>query len=127
MSSGEASSLVRGLLFLFLLPLFTFGLVMACMAPTQYAMASYPDGRILISAQFAVAAGMAVWGAAAGRWLVHHWPAAEARVPQISLGTLGVLAVILLAFTSLQTTRALLAPLPDARDFAAGRMSGWPR
>jgi hypothetical protein len=34
------------------------------------------------------------------------------------LGTLGVLAVILLAFTSLQTTRALLAPLPDARDFA---------
>jgi len=117
--SGQASSFVRGLLFLFLLPLFTFGLVMACMAPTQYAMASYPDGRILISAQFAVAVGMAVWGAAAGRWLVHHWSVAEARVPQISLGTLGVLVVILLAFTSLQTTRALLAPLPDARDFAA--------
>ncbi len=91
---------------------------MACMAPTQYAMASYPDGRLLISAQFAVATGMAVWGAAAGRWLVRIWPPAAGSWPRPSLGVACFLALFTLGFDSLGTTRELLAPLPDARDFA---------
>ncbi len=118
-SPVEEASPLRRLLFLVALPPFTFGLVMACMAPTQYAMASYPDGRLLISAQFAVATGMALWGAAAGRWLMGYWPAATGRWPQAGMAVVCVLALVTLGFDSFGATRQLLAPLPDARDFAA--------
>lgn len=117
-TSGDRSFPTRGLIFLATLPVFTFGLVMACMAPTQYAMSSYPDGRLLISASFAVAVGMALWGVAAGRWIRRVWPASAWPPAQAGLAAT-FLAVVLLGYSSLGVTRELLAPLPDARDFAA--------
>jgi hypothetical protein len=118
-SGPRAVSIARPLGFLILSPVLTFGLVMACMAPTQYAMSSYPDGRILITAQFAVASGMAVWGAAAGRWLVAFWPAVARSRPLLVWGAAGVLVIALLGVTSFRSTRAITAALPDTRDFAA--------
>lgn len=100
------------------LPAFTFILVMACMAPTQYAMSSYPDGRILIAAQFVIAAGMAVWGIEAG-WMMRQargWPAGG-RARGAAVAAWGF-AVLVIVFTSLGSAVELTAQIPDARDFA---------
>ncbi len=118
--SGSVEPLpARRWLWLAGLPCFTFGLVMACMAPTQYAMSSYPDSRILIAAQFVIAAGMAVWGIEAG-WLIRHsrfWPAGGMGQPAAMAGW--GLAVLVIFVTSLSSAVDLSAQIPDARDFAA--------
>ena len=104
--------------FLVALPLLTFALVMACMAPVQYAMSSYPDGRVLITAQFTIAAGMGLWGVAAGTTLADtslgQWPA-YARTGQF---VVVLLALVVMGAGALQTARSIASQVPDARTFA---------
>jgi hypothetical protein len=109
----------RPVLLIFALPVFVFGLVMACMAPTQYAMSSYPDGRILISAQFSVALAMVVWGVACGLFVRRRWPLSTRPWFQLGGAAVWLVALLLLGASSLQSVKRISAPLADARDFAS--------
>lgn len=104
--------------FLVVLPLFTFALVMACMAPVQYAMSSYPDGRVLITAEFTIAAGMGLWGVAAGTTLADmtlgRWPAHVRTGQLVAL----LLALVVMGAGAVQTARSIASQVPDARTFA---------
>jgi hypothetical protein len=109
----------RQLAFLVVMPPFAFVLIMACMAPPQLAMSSYPDGRILISAQFAVSLIMVLWGATAGLFLGSFAKGVGTRRARFGAIPLWLLSLVLLGWVVVTSARSLSAPLADARDFAS--------
>ncbi|MGA9533835.1 MAG: hypothetical protein WBR18_14040, partial [Anaerolineales bacterium] len=101
------------------LPILVLGLIASVMAPSAYALGSYPDGRVLVIAHFVLAAGVVTWGLLAGleaRYFAKN--RSVASVPGLgSVGTLmaaGVAGVLVIGFWG--STRTLAV---DARQFAA--------
>ncbi len=115
-AGGNAPFDRRPLLLLVLVPIFDVLLVVATMAPSEYALSSYPDGRILITAHFALSAGLAVWGGMMGYWLA-TWVAPLWASPYVRAG-LWLLVLAMVAAGAVQFMGANGQLLQDARTYA---------
>jgi len=108
----------RSLMFLIGIPFVTAVLVLATILPYEYAVSSYPDGRVLITTQFVLGLGMVSWGlvfgGAAARAL--GWRIGPVGRALSTAGGLLLLAVFLAA--AMQTFRAIREPLPEAQAYA---------
>lgn len=110
-SSGPRWWIVLGL------PVLAFLLVAGVMFPSEFAVSSYPDGRILVTAAGIVIASIMIWANSISSFLVRRFRDGLA-LP--SLGTLAALALLGLVF--LQGSTAIsgdLGLLTDAREYAA--------
>lgn len=63
LSSGDWA---KWLLPLIVVPAFTALLILASIMPSEYAISSYPDGRVLIMSQYFLFLGLALWGLSIG-------------------------------------------------------------
>lgn len=98
-------------------PLLTVVGIAAVMAPSEYALSSYPDGRILIGAHFLLAAGLATWGYQLGK----------ALRPRFRLGHSGrwllagawMVAAILVGLITVRFVADTKPLLADARGYAS--------
>jgi hypothetical protein len=99
----------RLLIALFVIPFLTYSFVALTFAPSEYAISSYPDARVLITTQFILGLGLAAWGWLLGklwRWLGNRvapirWQAAT--------------TVILLPLGLAICARAMRAELADSQ------------
>ena len=108
----------RAWLGIFLWPVASFLLVAAVMFPSEYALSSYPDGRVLVTAAFVVISAVIVWAAglaqivtAIDRVQVHrrYW------LPLVLL-----VVAVLAAWVSVGQIGRGLQLRPDMQDFATG-------
>ncbi|MFP3854640.1 MAG: DUF6056 family protein [Anaerolineales bacterium] len=114
-SSSWLDRLSRIWLALLAIPVFAILLVVATMAPSEYALGSYPDGRVLVMAHFWVMAGAALWGGLLG-WLIPFRSPIESAVRLRAVPWLIVFGLgIFLASGFIGSHMGLLA---DARQFA---------
>jgi hypothetical protein len=107
---------LRAALVLLALPLVSLLLVAAVMAPSAYALRSYPDGRVVMIAGFLVAAQVVLWGLMAGafaRRLVEAAPWLQV-VQSVAL----VLALITAAFLAAAFVQRVAPVAVDAGQFA---------
>lgn len=103
-----------------LILLVTYLLVVCCMAPSVYVEVAYPEPRALIAARFALTLGLALVGWLVGASAVRIAADLPAWNPGLASAA-GLLAVILLAATSLyplRATRAILAEVPAYQERA---------
>lgn len=115
--AGEGRLDPRHALWLLILPVGTLLLVMATMAPSEYALSSYPDGRILITAHYAVAAGLSVWGAVLG-FSLGQWLGRGGAAAAVHSGLwLAVSALLIVGSARFMLDHRPL--LHDARQYAA--------
>jgi hypothetical protein len=99
------------------LPLATPVVMLSTIAPYEFAISSYPDGRVLITTMFVLVSALVLWGGNLGNLLCRaSWSrsAAFAAAPV----ALSVLVVIGLTATSLRSTAANLATSDAARAYA---------
>jgi len=108
---------LRGPLLLLALALFTPLLLLATIAPYEFAVSSYPDARVLITTMFALVSGLVLWGAVLGDWLSDRdWM----RSPSVRRAILGLAAIFIVGLlaASLRSTAAILEPVATARNYA---------
>ncbi len=116
---GGGISLGSGILLVGGLPLAAFFGVALVMLPSEYALSSYPDGRVLINATFVVAAAIILWALIIGAAVGPRFPAGGRLRHALSIA----ISVAALAAVGVQAARAVRQGtqlLPDARQFAAG-------
>jgi hypothetical protein len=102
------------LAWLIFLPLATGFFVLVSMAPYEYAVADYPDARVLITGVFVLAAGMAAWGFMLGLALPTRSPQTAAKAAI----ALGVVSLVLVAASATSVVQKTQAQLPDSMSFA---------
>jgi hypothetical protein len=92
------------------------GMIAATMAPSEYALSSYPDGRIVFTAVYVTVLAAALGGATLGILTSILLPESSAPLA----GTLSLLlAMALVTGVALGTVRSGMGILEDARGFAA--------
>jgi hypothetical protein len=107
----------RGLYPLVVIPVLTAGLILASIMPSEYAISSYPDGRVLVMPAYFLFLGMALWGLSLGsrtRSLVvvkKEWILLTASM----FFGLGVSVLLVFGFVS---ARTLTDQVPIARQYA---------
>ena len=111
------SDWARWLCPLVVIPVITAGLIMASIMPSEYAISSYPDGRVLIMPAYFLFLGMALWGLSLGSRLrslnINTW---EWILSTASLAfVLAVTALLVFGFVS---ARTLTDQVPIARQYA---------
>jgi hypothetical protein len=117
---GTIRSLGWALAGLVVAPFVVFIAIATAMAPSAYALGSYPDGRVLLLAQFQLSSSVVLWGCAVGRlgssWVgrrrLSGWSVRLAPVGRLLLLAPG--ALLVLGFV--RTTAPLAA---DAQQFAS--------
>jgi len=109
----EASSLLP----LVLLPIVTPILMLATIAPYEYAVSSYPDARVLVTTMFVLISALVIWGAYLGR-LLAGLPRMGARPAAIGGLILAVMVAFGLVAASIQATRTILGGAAVGRDYA---------
>ncbi len=121
-SANHPSHTPRGRLawarFLLGIPLFTAILVSIPFAPSEYALSSYPDGRVLIMPLYALVLGMVVWAAAVGSVAQSLLPGRRNK-SLLAARCLLICAIALLAREAYQTTERLLDQAPAYAEFAS--------
>jgi len=105
------------LLPLVLLPILTPILMLATIAPYEYAVSSYPDARVLVTTMFVLITALVIWGACLGR-LLAGLPRMRSGPADIGVLILAVLVAIGLLAASIQATRAILGGADVGRDYA---------
>lgn len=100
------------------IPLFTAILLTIPFAASEYALSSYPDGRVLIMPLYVLFLGMVLWAAAVGSvaqsLLAGRWH----RNLVVARGLL-VCAIALLAYDAYQATERVLDQVPAYAEFAS--------
>jgi hypothetical protein len=99
------------------LPLATPVVMLSTIAPYEFAISSYPDGRVLITTMFVLVSALVLWGGNLGNLLSG---ASWSRSPAFAAAAiaLSVLVVVGLAATSMRTAAASLATSDDGRAYA---------
>jgi hypothetical protein len=103
---------------LIVLPVATPLLMLSTIAPYEYAVSSYPDGRVLVTTMFVLVGGMMLWAGCLGATASEQAVLARPLVIRIAglLGLVVVAGVLLVVWRSAAMT---LGPLEDSRAFAA--------
>jgi hypothetical protein len=108
---------VRWLFPIVVIPVLTAGLILASIMPSEYAISSYPDGRVLIMPAYFLFLGMALWGLSLGSRLrsiiviKREWILSTASLAFV----LSVGALLVFEFVS---ARTLTNQVPIARQYA---------
>ena len=100
------------------IPPVTAWMVTIPFAPSEYAISSYPDDRVLITQQYVLFLGLVLWAWCVGRWAIAALRSRAARVaPMATALFLPVLALLFwLAAASVQKTAE---ELPVYREYVA--------
>jgi hypothetical protein len=114
---GKLLPVNKTIVVLVLFPVVIFLLMLSTILPYEYALASYPDGRVLITTQYILIGGMTVWGILLSGLLSHWIARQQSLLPGFRLAA-GIMAVIGLSYVSIRSVRTVLAPIQDYRDFA---------
>jgi hypothetical protein len=100
------------------IPFATAALVLATIVPYEYAVSSYPDGRVLITSQFVLGMGIGAWalhlGEELGRWRERRFAWLGARA--LFLGQ--VLVVAVLVGFAVQTVGRVREGYSESREYA---------
>jgi len=100
-----------------LLPIVTPLLMLATIVPYEYAVSSYPDARVLITAMFVLVSGLVLWGLELGR-LAAGLRFAGTRFGSAVALTLTAVVAIGLAAAAIRSTSGILAFADVARPYA---------
>jgi hypothetical protein len=102
---------------LILLPIVTPLLILATIAPYEFAVSSYPDSRVLITAMFVLVTALMLWGAALGRLLSQQTGSRSSVARSLAIAFSAIVVVGLTA-SSLRSASAMLSEAATARDYA---------
>jgi hypothetical protein len=100
-----------------LIPPCTALLMFATIAPYEYVVSTYPDGRVLVTTQFVLVAGLAAWGFAAGRLTRAVLPFSLIAKPGVYAAA-WLVALVPISVGVVRATLHSLEPLADAQEFA---------
>ena len=100
-----------------LVPLCTAMLMFATIAPYEYVVSTYPDGRVLVTTQFVLVAGLAAWGFVAGKLSRAVLPL-SITAKSVLIGAVWIAALIPISVGVVRATLHSLDPLADAQEFA---------
>ena len=114
--SGKGAG-VGSLLPLLLLPIATPILILATIAPYEFAISSYPDARVLVTAMFVLITGLVVWGAYLGKVLAGLTRMRSSAARRVA-GWLAVILVLGLLAVSVRSASTILDQEDAARDYA---------
>jgi hypothetical protein len=98
-------------------PVFTAGLIMASIMPSEYAISSYPDGRVLIMPAYFLFFGMTLWGLSLGARLRSLFVIQREWILSIASLAFGFSVCALLVF-GFVSARTLTDQVPIARQYA---------
>jgi hypothetical protein len=102
---------------LVVIPVLTAGLILASIMPSEYAISSYPDGRVLIMPAYFLFLGMALWGLSLGSRLRSAFVIQREWVLSIASLAFGFSVCALLVF-GFVSARTLTDQAPIARQYA---------
>jgi hypothetical protein len=112
--SGDCA---RWLLPLVVIPVLTAGLILAAILPSEYAISSYPDDRVLIMPVYFLFLGMTLWGLSLGSRLRSAFVIQREWVLSIASLAFGFSVCALLVF-GFVSARTLTDQAPIARQYA---------
>ena len=102
---------------LVVIPALTAGLILASIMPSEYAISSYPDGRVLIMPAYFLFLGMTLWGLSLGSRLRSLFVIQREWILSIASGAFGLSVCALLVF-GFVSARTLADQVPVARQYA---------
>jgi len=102
---------------LVVIPVFTAGLILASIMPSEYAISSYPDGRVLIMPAYFLFLGMMLWGLSLGSRLQSLIIVRREWILSIASLAFGFSVCALLVF-GFVSARTLTYQVPIARQYA---------
>ena len=104
-------------LWIMVIPVFTFLLMCASIAPYEYAISSFPDGRVLITTLFICILGMGSWGFLLGVGLPVFLTRHVQWMPSLKI-TLSVLGLVVFLIFIWQASAAAVAELDTMKSYA---------
>jgi hypothetical protein len=116
-SEGKIEELRKWGALVLLIPPCTALLMFATIAPYEYVVSTYPDGRVLITTQFVLVAGLAAWGFAVGRLARAVLPLSPIAKPGV-YAAVWLVALVPISVGVVRATLHSLEPLADAQEFA---------
>ncbi len=102
---------------LVVIPVLTAGLILASIMPSEYAISSYPDGRVLIMPAYFLFLGMTLWGLSLGSRLRSLIAIKREWILSIASLVFGLSVCALLVF-GFVSARTLTDQAPIARQYA---------
>jgi len=108
---------IRWFLPLYVIPIITAVMILASIMPSEYAISSYPDGRVLIMPVYFLFLGLILWGLTLGyrlRSLIETQKAGTLLAVRLIFG----LAVCALGVFGIISARALTGEIPTARQYS---------
>lgn len=102
---------------LILIPLMTFLLMLATIVPYEFALSSYPDGRVLITSQYVLISGMAAWGIILSG-IVSQFIGQQRALQRTAMAMSTFLVLLGSVYISSLSVSQILAPIGDYQDFA---------
>ncbi len=102
---------------LVVIPVLTAGLILASIMPSEYAISSYPDGRVLIMPVYFLFLGLTLWGLSLGYRLRSLIVIQRASILLTASLVLGIAVCALGAFGYI-SARALTDEIPAARQYS---------
>jgi hypothetical protein len=108
---------VRWLFPLVVIPVLTAGLILASIMPSEYAISSYPDDRVLIMPVYFLFLGITLWGLSLGSRLRSLFVSQKEWVLSIASLAFGLSVCALLVF-GFVSARTLTDQVPIARQYA---------
>ncbi len=99
------------------IPILTFFLMLASIAPYEFALSTFPDGRVLITTLFICILGIALWSFLVGLWLSMRF--FQAKVVQFAMISILIVASLSLnGIFIVQSTRVALENRDRMVDYA---------
>ena len=114
---GKTGELRKWGTLVLLIPLCTALLMFATIAPYEYVVSTYPDGRVLVTTQFVLVAGLAAWGFAAGMLSRAVLPLSLIARPGV-YAAVWLVALVPISVGVVRATLHSFEPLADAQEFA---------